>query len=115
MTVGVPTTAAKMAPGGHVADEREEQGKKDEVPDQVDSPCPSSDDEFDGTQPEAGRTAEVYRLCTYEQSPPYLQHNPFIRTGYRVNFSFRLCLHSLLRLHNGSRLLFYFILFIIYL
>jgi hypothetical protein len=47
------------------------------------------------------RRAECYKLCTYDEAPPYLQHNPFIRTGYRVNFSVGLCIHSLFRLHNG--------------
>ena len=48
------------------------------------------------------RRAECYRLCTYDEAPPYLQHNPFIRTGYRVNFSVKLCLQSFFRLHNGA-------------
>lgn len=48
------------------------------------------------------RRAECYRLCTYDEAPPYLQHNPFIRTGYRVNFSVKLCLQSFFRLHNES-------------
>ena len=50
------------------------------------------------------RRAECYRLCTYDEAPPYLQHNPFIRTGYRVNFSVKLCLQSFFRLHNGAHL-----------
>jgi hypothetical protein len=50
------------------------------------------------------RRAECYKLCTYDEAPPYLQHNPFIRTGYRSNFSFKLCLHSFYRLHNGTQL-----------
>jgi len=49
-----------------------------------------------------GPRAECYKLCRYEELPAYLRHNPFVLTGYRVNFSFSLCLHSIFRLHNES-------------
>jgi len=36
----------------------------------------------------------------YEDLPPFLTDNHFIRTGYRVHFTFKLCLHSLFKPHN---------------
>ncbi|EFA77756.1 hypothetical protein PPL_09254 [Heterostelium album PN500] len=45
---------------------------------------------------------EQYKLSNYEEIPPYLQGNEFIQTGYRVNFSYRLCFLSIFRLHNET-------------
>ncbi len=43
-----------------------------------------------------------FKLCNYEEAPAYLQHNPHIRTGYRVNFDLSLCCKSLVHHHNGK-------------
>ena len=41
-------------------------------------------------------------LHHFNHIPSYLQHNRYIHTGYRVFLSYRLCLRSLLVLHNES-------------
>ena len=43
-----------------------------------------------------------YKLVSFDEAPGFLKANPFILTGYRVHFSFWMCLYSLLRLHNES-------------
>lgn len=56
-------------------------------------------------------------LSSFEQLPRFLADNEFIRYGYRVHFSFKLCLISLFKLHNGlflfslTFILFYFLIF----
>ena len=47
-------------------------------------------------------TISQYHLKPYEQIPTFLKANRFIRAGYRVHFSFFMCLYSLLRIHNES-------------
>jgi len=41
-------------------------------------------------------------LYKFDECPPYLQDNCFVRTGYRVNLSFISCLKSLCQLHNET-------------
>ncbi|GAM17711.1 hypothetical protein SAMD00019534_008860 [Acytostelium subglobosum LB1] len=43
-----------------------------------------------------------YSLHSYDNLPAYLQGNEYIQTGYRVNFSYRLCIKSLFRIHNET-------------
>jgi channel protein (hemolysin III family) len=45
---------------------------------------------------------KTYSTVTFDEAPAYQQDNPFIRTGYRVNFSCGLCLMSLFKLHNQT-------------
>lgn len=45
---------------------------------------------------------DTFQLLDYEDCPPFLQDNQFIRKGYRANFSIRLCFESILHLHNES-------------
>lgn len=49
-----------------------------------------------------------YELCTFHQLPAWLKDNSAITEGYRVNFSFKLCLLSIFKLHNGKHILFLF-------
>lgn len=42
-----------------------------------------------------------FTLLSHTEVPEYLKEK-FIYTGYRVNFTMRLCLHSLFRLHNET-------------
>ncbi|KAN0050530.1 hypothetical protein ACTA71_003659 [Dictyostelium dimigraforme] len=48
------------------------------------------------------KTHNNYQLTSYDKIPPYLQGNEFIVSGYRVNFSYKLCLKSIFRLHNET-------------
>lgn len=43
-----------------------------------------------------------YVLSNFEQLPKFLADNEFVRRGYRVHFSFKLCLVSLFKLHNET-------------
>jgi adiponectin receptor len=42
-----------------------------------------------------------YELCDYREAPAYIVQ-PYILSGYRANFSVKLCLYSLFRIHNES-------------
>jgi adiponectin receptor len=44
----------------------------------------------------------TYKTVGFEEAPAYQQDNPFIRTGYRVDFAYSTCLVSLLKLHNQT-------------
>ncbi|EGC34146.1 hypothetical protein DICPUDRAFT_153704 [Dictyostelium purpureum] len=46
--------------------------------------------------PHEEKTHNNYVLTTYDKIPPYLQGNEFIVSGYRVNFSYKLCIKNLL-------------------
>jgi len=54
----------------------------------------------DVTEPFARATS--YALVSYHSLPPYLKGNEYIVSGYRLHFSFKLCLLSLFKLHNES-------------
>jgi channel protein (hemolysin III family) len=41
-------------------------------------------------------------LTTFERLPKFLADNEYIRSGYRVHFSFKLCIISLFRRHNET-------------
>lgn len=43
-----------------------------------------------------------YKLVPFREAPAFLQANKYILHGYRVHFSFKMCLYSLIRLHNES-------------
>eukprot|EP00474_Spongospora_subterranea_P009270 CRZ09728.1 hypothetical protein [Spongospora subterranea] len=43
-----------------------------------------------------------YLLATYDKVPGWLKDNPHIAGGYRVHFSWRLCVRSMFRLHNET-------------
>jgi len=43
---------------------------------------------------------DSFELTKFENLPFWLQDNQWIRTGYRVNFSFKLCATSLFHKHN---------------
>ena len=41
-------------------------------------------------------------LLKYEECPQYLKSNPYIRTGYRSDQTWRQCLRSVVSLHNET-------------
>ena len=61
----------------------------------------------DNIEVEQMPTGRPQRICgiplySFEFIPSYLQFNHFIRSGYRVGLSFKLCLLSLFTLHNET-------------
>jgi len=42
------------------------------------------------------------RLRHWHEVPEYMQFNEFIRSGYRANFSWEMCLKSLFQMHNET-------------
>jgi adiponectin receptor len=44
----------------------------------------------------------IYRLVSFDEAPPWMQDNPFIRTGYRLRYTARMCLTSLFHHHNET-------------
>lgn len=58
------------------------------------------------SSPSAGarwpRKLRRYLLAQYTQLPTYLADNEHIKSGYRVHFSWRLCLRSMFRMHNET-------------
>jgi len=44
----------------------------------------------------------VFALCSFAELPEYLKFNKYIYTGYRKEFSLRLCLKSIFRVHNET-------------
>lgn len=61
----------------------------------------TDDAEFVDPTENIGRPTK-FVLSTFEQLPKFLADNEFIRKGYRVHFSFRLCLISLFKHHNET-------------
>jgi channel protein (hemolysin III family) len=45
---------------------------------------------------------ETLRYYTYDEAPPIMQDNPFILTGYRCGYTFKMCCRSLFALHNET-------------
>lgn len=45
---------------------------------------------------------DKFVLRSYNDTPFYLRSNKFIREGYRVNFTLRLCCTSMCRMHNET-------------
>ncbi|SPQ99659.1 unnamed protein product (mitochondrion) [Plasmodiophora brassicae] len=54
-----------------------------------------------GAWPRAAKVRQ-FLLHQYSQVPAWLRDNPYIQGGYRVHFSWRLCLQSIFRLHNET-------------
>lgn len=48
---------------------------------------------------------KTFVLTTFDKLPKFLADNEYLRGGYRVHFSFKLCMVSLFRLHNGMLLI----------
>jgi len=44
----------------------------------------------------------TFKLLEWESAPSWVQYNKYIVTGYRADFSWRLCLKSMFRLHNET-------------
>ncbi|GAB4819451.1 hypothetical protein N2152v2_006497 [Parachlorella kessleri] len=57
-----------------------------------------------GTSSGSGRTAAQadWRLYSFEEAPPTLQYNKYIRSGYRAGLSYGQCLGSMLCCHNET-------------
>lgn len=54
------------------------------------------------TEVRAQATQAVLRTVSYTQAPAYMQDNPHIKSGYRVNLSMKECLQSIFQLHNET-------------
>ncbi len=67
-----------------------------------DEKVPSLATETTASQHGCKKSSNSCKFCSYEEAPSYLQHNKFIRTGYRANFSLSLCLRSVFHVHNGK-------------
>jgi len=60
----------------------------------------------EGRDDESGRPdvakKNVYEASTYLELPDYFAPYPYIYTGYRVNFSWKLCWESMFKMHNET-------------
>ena len=53
-------------------------------------------------RPSEQKHKQVFKLLTIEELPDYFAPYAFVLTGYRVDFSWRLCWESLFRMHNET-------------